>query len=233
MITIYSMAFNEELLIKFFIDHYRKRFPNCNIIIYDNESTDKTKKIALKNRCQVIDYKSNNQINDSKLRELKNNCWKSAKTEWVLVCDVDELLDITEQDLIQEQQNKISIIKSEGWNMVNMEDNYDLINIKYAHRDTQYDKPLLFNKSLIKEINYCYGAHSCTATGVVRYSNSVYKLYHYRFINPDYSIIRYKMTANRLSDWNKRTGCGSYYTSSEEEIRNDFNGRRVAAQKIL
>ena len=78
-------------------------------------------------------------------------------------------MDITEKDLIKEQQNKTSIIKTEGWNMVNMEDNYNLSNIKYAHRDTQYDKPCLFNKSLIKEINYCYGAHSCSATGIVRY----------------------------------------------------------------
>lgn len=58
-------------------------------------------------------------------------------------------------------------------------------------------------------------------------------MYHYKFINPDYSVLRYNEFAKRLSDWNKRTGCGSYYMSSEEDIRNDFNGRRAAAQKIL
>ena len=45
MITIYTFTYNEELLIKFMIDHYKLRFPNCKIIVYDNESTDNTKKL--------------------------------------------------------------------------------------------------------------------------------------------------------------------------------------------
>ena len=104
MITVYTMAFNEEILMQFMIDHYRSRFPNCHIVVYDYESTDKTAEIANNNNCEVINYSTNNEVDDEKLRHLKNNCWKNAATDWVLVCDVDEMLDINEQQLIEEDK---------------------------------------------------------------------------------------------------------------------------------
>ena len=94
-ITIYTMAFNEELLLPYMIKHYRSRFPNCNIVVYNNNSTDNTKQIAESNNCEVIFYNTNNQVNDDMLRNLKNNCWKTALTDWVVVCDVDEMLNIS------------------------------------------------------------------------------------------------------------------------------------------
>ena len=102
MITIYTICFNEELILPFFVKWYRKKFPNCRIIIYDNYSTDSTEKIALQNNCQVIKYDSNNQIRDDLYLNIKNNCWKDAETDWVLVCVVDELLDINQTQLIGE-----------------------------------------------------------------------------------------------------------------------------------
>jgi hypothetical protein len=80
MITIYTIAYNEEIFIQFMIDHYRSRFPNCHIVVYDNESTDNTVAIAKANNCEVITYCTNNQIQDRKYLEIKNNCWKKSKT---------------------------------------------------------------------------------------------------------------------------------------------------------
>ena len=44
-ITVYTIAYNEELMIPHFIAHYRKQFPNCKIVVFDNESTDNTIKV--------------------------------------------------------------------------------------------------------------------------------------------------------------------------------------------
>ena len=74
MLTVYFMAFNEEDILQFTIDHYRSRFPECQFVIYDNESIDKTKEIALKNNCQVIPFSTNNEIDEEKITNLKNNC---------------------------------------------------------------------------------------------------------------------------------------------------------------
>ena len=46
MITIFTIAYNESVLMKFMIDHYRSKFPNCRIVVYDNMSTDGCDKIA-------------------------------------------------------------------------------------------------------------------------------------------------------------------------------------------
>lgn len=200
MITIYSMAYNEELLIQFMIDHYRARFPNCNIVIYDNESTDNTAAIAIANGCIVKPYYTNNQIDDDKLRLLKNNCWKDAKTDWVLVCDIDELLEINEKDLRDEELNGTTIIRSEAYNMVNMENNFDIPNIKYGWRNSAYDKNYVFNKKHIKEIYYCHGAHSTSPIGNIKFSDKKYTLYHYHYINIELSVQRHKLTMSRMSE---------------------------------
>jgi hypothetical protein len=227
------MIFNENVIMQFMIDHYRNRFPNCNIVFYDNESTDNSVQIALNNNCEVINYPTNNKVDDNKLRTLKNNCWKSAKTDWVLVCDIDEMLDIYEEDLKKEELLMSNIIRSEGWNMVNMENNYDLINIKHGISEPNYSKPLLFNKKYISEINYCYGAHNCSPIGTANYSNNTYRLFHYRYINPDYSLQRLHWTRQRFSDINLRNGWGIQYMCEDDVIIKDFNNARIIAKKII
>jgi glycosyltransferase involved in cell wall biosynthesis len=232
MITIFTMAYNEEVMLQFMIDHYRSRFPNCQIIIRDNQSTDRTVEIALSNNCEVLPYDTGGQIDDFKLRDLKNNCWKESKTDWVLVCDVDELLDINEEQLKNEAAN-FTIIKTQGYDMINMEDNFDLSSIKYGSKDNNYSKSVLFNKQYIKEINYYCGAHNCTPSGTVLYSDNIYNLYHYKFINQDYLINRFKLTAQRLSEANKKSGMGAYNSDPEEKTRKVFQDRRSVATKVL
>jgi len=231
MITVYTMAYNEEVFLQYMIDHYRSRFPNCHIVLYDNESTDKTAQIAQNSNCEVRIFKTNNCVDDILITDLKNSCWKDAKTDWVLICDIDELLNINEQELKSEADQGFTIIRSEGWNMVNLEDNYDFANIKHGTRVPQYDKSYLFNKSQIKHMNYSAGCHASGPIGNAKYSNNIYKLWHYKCINPDYLVERYRVTANRLSDRNKKLGMGTYWLNqTEESVRAGFNGGREGAR---
>ena len=32
------------------------------------------------------------EVNDIKYAELRNSCWKGTNADWVIVCDLDELL---------------------------------------------------------------------------------------------------------------------------------------------
>lgn len=232
MITVHTMAFNEEPLIQFMIDHYRERFPNCHIVVYDNESTDKTAEIARSNGCEIREHKTNAQVDDIKLRYLKNNCWKNAQTDWVVVCDVDELLDITEDDLKKEEATGTTIINSEGYNMVNMEDNFDLANIKFGSRCEPYDKKYFFNKKFVKEINYAAGAHTCVPVGLVKYSDKTYTLYHYNCINIEWNVERHLLTAKRMSEVNKKSGMGSQYLVAPEQKRAAMLHSRTYAKRI-
>lgn len=230
-ISIYMIAYNEDVVLQYTIDFYKERFPGAKFTIFDNESTDKTKEIALKNGCEVISFSTNNQIVESRITHIKNTCWLNAPTDWVLVCDPDECLDITEEQLKEEEAKGVSIIKSEGWNMVNMEDNYDIAQICHGTRVPQFDKNYLFDKRSIKIMNYQHGCHSASPQGQVKFSDKAYKLYHFKCIHPDYLVLRARWTQARLSDENKRGGLGSYWINTDEGTRNGFMvGRELAKE---
>jgi hypothetical protein len=124
--------------------------------------------------------------------------------------------------------------------MINMEDNYDFINMKYGYRDISdpaYDKDLLFNKKYVKEINYGAGCHSHNPgppIGLIKYTNNIYKLYHYKYLNVDLEIAKCKLTEQRLSEANKKNKWGlEYCLRTEEGIRIDFAGKRRHAIKLF
>lgn len=228
MITIYVVSYNEELMIQFMIDHYRKRFPNCNIILFDNMSTDNTVQIALDNDIDVIPFYTNNTFSDGKNMEIKNNAWKTAPTDWVLTCDMDELLDINEDQLKLEKVLGTTIIRGEGYNMVNMKGaSIDLNDIKYGDRCTRYDKAYLFNKTFISEINYGAGCHECSPKGIIKFNTNQYKTYHYNFINLDLVIKKYKRNNDRLSEENKKKGWGIHYFFTEQQITDELDRKSV------
>jgi len=234
MITVYTMAYNEEVMMQFMIDHYRSRFPQCKIVVYDNESTDATAAISLANNCEVITYCTNAQVDDDKLRNLKNNCWKTATTDWVLVCDVDELLEINEDQLKEEDSLGTTIIKSEAYNMVNLEDNYNLAAMDHGSRCSSYDKDYLFKRAVIKEINYVPGGHYTNPVGINKNSSKLYRAYHYINIHPELTFKKYQYTKIRLSEINKKMGWGVHYNRDVplEEVRSWFAGARSNLIKV-
>lgn len=222
MLTIFTITYNEELVLPHFIKWYRSRFHNCKIVVYDNESTDKTKEIAIENNCEVINYSTDNKLSDSAYLKIKNNAWKQAETDWVMVVDCDEFVDISENDLIQLESNKKTIVSAVGFNMCNVEGLTELADIKHGVRAEQYDKSILFNKNYINEINYEAGCHSCTPKGLVKYSEGLFNLYHMILINEQFLVDKYKRNADRMSDENKRNKWGHHYLQSEDIVRANY-----------
>jgi glycosyltransferase involved in cell wall biosynthesis len=225
MVTIYTITYNEEVMLPFFIKHYRERFPNCRIVIFDNMSDDKTVEIASQNNCEVVTYDTGGKLSDSVFLQIKNNCWKDAETDWVLVCDCDEFLNINEQQLKHEDSLGVSIISTEGYNMIDLREDtsvLDIGNIKYGSREKNYDKKILFKKRKIIEINYQPGCHVAYPQGEVIYSEKIYMLGHVKFISLEYMIQRYKLFADRLSDENIVKQWSFHYKMGEEKIREEY-----------
>jgi len=229
MLTIYTITYNEELVLPHFIKWYRSRFADCTIVVYDNESTDKTRQIAMKNNCEVVNYYTDNKLSDSEYLKIKNNVWKQADTDWVMVVDCDEFVDVNENDLIEFQNNKKTIISATGYNMCNVEGLTELADIKHGVRAEQYDKSILFNKNYIKEINYDAGCHTCSPKGVVNYGKGLVNLYHMILINEQALVDKYLRNAYRMSDENKKNKWGHQYLQSEDIIRINYkNGLQLA-----
>lgn len=222
MLTIYTITYNEQLVLPHFINWYRLRFPNCKIVVYDNESTDNTAQIAIDNNCEVVSYSTNNQLSDSAYLNIKNNVWKEAETDWVMVVDCDEFVEINQNYLIEIENLKKTIISAIGYNMCNIEGLTELADIRHGVRAEQYDKSVLFNKKFIKEINYEAGCHKCNPKGVINYGYGMVSLYHMHLINEQILIDKYLRNASRMSEENKRNKWGYHYLQTEDIIRANY-----------
>jgi len=216
-VAIYSIAYNEELLLPYFVAHYQSRFPGCDITIYDNCSTDNTAQLASNLGCIVQPYDSGGKFCENKQTGIKNNCWKGTDADWVIVCDIDEFLDA---DLDQLQEECGTILRTQGWDMIGGKTRYsfDFYAIKQGVKNKMESKSIAFKPHEISEINYVPGAHSCAPVGNVHYSYTIYNLYHYKYLYLDYVIARNKMSAERLSDLNKNKGWGTQYLIEEDKL---------------
>lgn len=235
-VSIYILCYNEELMLPFAINWYKTRFPNAEITILDNHSTDRSSQIARELGCQEYLFATENKISDLMYQYLKNNHWKRSKSNWILCCDVDELLEINEDHLRNEENQGTTIIKGEAYNMVNMNDDLNIAGIDHGYRDNEvcqlYDKVILFNKNYISDINYKIGAHGCVPDGATRYNKNRYILRHYKYINADYMVARHKMYAERLSEENLANNWGANYLDGEQSVRDKFAHYRKLARKI-
>ena len=219
MIDIYLLCFNEERILQFAIDHYRKFLPNGNIIFYDNMSTDNSEKIILANGCQIRKFDTGNTFNDQVHIDIKNNCWKEQSTNnWVLTADLDELPQVTEDQLREEELNGTSVFSFEGYTLVGGRTGYDLHGLKKGIRDGGHDKKHIFNRRLVKEMNYGPGAHTSNPSGTIVLSKNKYRTIHYKWISLEDVANRHNFYAQRMSQLNKSRGWGIQYYWTNERL---------------
>lgn len=220
-VHVYTLTYNEEVMLPQFIKHYRTNFPDCKITVMDNESIDKTVDIALYHNCEVLTWSSNDQIRDDLYLFIKNNCWKKTNADWVIVVDCDEFVDITQEDL---QNTKDNMFKPQGYDMIGNSLNVD--DIDCGIRSPGYDKLCVFKRKDFEEINYqpgCHNATPVTKNGVELSYNTNFKLFHYKWLTYDYVIERYKLFNKRLSDINKQYQWGIHYTFEEQKHKEYYD----------
>ena len=238
-ITVYTITYNEEHMIEFFIKHYRKMFPNCIINVLDNYSTDDTVEIAKSYGCNIDYFQSEEGklISDNKIfTEIKNEKWKRATTDWVIACDADELIQITQDELMEEEKNGVNIIAPVGWHMINNKDNIiNLPSMEHAWEDDNYSKKILFNKKYIKEINYVHGAHLCKPVGFnVKYSEpKKCILTHYKFVSKEFSLKKRINQNTRWSQFNKQRWGQDYVRYMTDEYWDGWYNKPLTNIKHL
>lgn len=221
-IHLFLLCYNESVLLPHTIKHYKTYLPNCVITIYDNESTDDSVQIARDLGCNVISWNSQNCIDDFKYKEIKNNCWKSVDSAWIIMADMDEFLCITQEELQLEMNAGVTILNTIGHDMIGESTTIDLSDIqlcdikKYVVNHYE-SKKLCFLRPDIQEINYECGAHTCNPIGNVAYSSTVY-------INKHMSSLGLPFLTNKLTERYKRAekmrshGMAFHYKSDKSEI---------------
>lgn len=232
-----SIIWNEEKLIKLFINYYRQVVNK--FIFIDYGSTDRTFEII---RNSGIDFEFNTdkwggEYDERLTTELKNTFWIKYRNDfdWILIVDIDEFLYYPKglKELQSEMIEKYNIIRPQGVQMVG--DSFpqsDILEIKTGVPDPFYSKCCMFRNWI--EPNYNHGCHECNPvpTSDLKYFESPdLKLLHYKYIDIDYQIKRKTETEKRLSRVNKENGWGVQNWTADEVWREKF--RELKEKSIL
>lgn len=231
IIYINVLCYNESIMLPMFHKWYSKRFPSAQFIVYDNYSTDGSAHIAVDLGMSVLRYDSDDKLSDLHFLAIKNNSFKHNKG-WNIVIDMDEWLDITEQDLIDEHRKGTSIISTVGYNMANVDALQDYTYVDKGIYEHLYSKLVCINSSMIEEMNYRPGAHTASPIGNVKYSDRKYTLRHMIYMDVENMIQRYKLFDSRRNDHNRANAFGTHYQKNEDQIRAEFAKAHTLAKLV-
>lgn len=218
------MCYNEELLLPYTLKYYKSHFPTAEIVLIDNHSTDNSCKIAEENGCKIRKYESNNMMDENILIWVRSHIWKEfVKDSWVIMCDMDEWLDITEMELEEEESKGITILSTQGVNMVGESNKVDLsdinlFEIRKGFLDDNFSKRLCFKYPDIYDIEYWFGAHKCFPQGRVIFSEKPYYVRHYNFLGAEYLVDKYKKRYER-NEKSRLRGLNQHYMNEAEKIK--------------
>jgi hypothetical protein len=107
------------------------------------------------------------EVNDLRYAELRNNCWKGSDADWLVVCDLDELLyfpEGAEKSLGAYTRMGAAVPRPHGFEMFSETypttggQIYDEIKFG-APDDKWYSKPILFNPKMVSEMRFGLGSH--------------------------------------------------------------------------
>ncbi|MBN2485665.1 MAG: glycosyltransferase family 2 protein [Bacteroidales bacterium] len=239
-IDVFTLCYNEEVLMPYFLRHYMEFCEN--IFIYDNFSTDNSCRIASGNKnVHIRKFDTNNQIRDDIYLEIKNNCWKESNADLVIVCDMDEFLyhrNIT-RFLKRFKSLGYTIARPTAFDMFSQKvpigEGHIYKEVTIGARNMFFDKMLLFDPRKIKETNYYPGCHYAIPEGEVKlYKNdNALKLLHFKYLGIDYVMNRHLIYRNRLSNINRQNQWGKEYEKDyEEEIKSKIN-KHLADGELL
>lgn len=227
-INVFLLCFNEAFLLPHTVRHYKKYLPCCKIIIYDNESTDNSVKIAEELGCIVVSWNSDGNNDENLKTYLRNNIWKNCKQGWIIMADMDEFLCVTQHDLKKEFDSGVTILKIEGYEIIGDSKKIDLSDISNLHDIKKYitsnweSKHLCFLREAITDINYYPGSHSCEPHGNIVYSSNIYMNKHMCWLGLPYIINKLTKRYER-SGKNRENGWSLHYTQDIDKIQNMHN----------
>lgn len=220
-IDVYTVCWNEEIRLPYFLRHY-EQFAN-NIVVFDNESSDGSRKMVEDHPKGILKtYSSNGQIRDDLYLQIKNNVWKTDKTaDWVIIVDVDELFYA--KDIIKflenAEKNEYTIIKPKGlkfWSENSPTTSGQIYEEIYMAKEC-LTKMCCFRPKEIQEINYLPGCHNANPTGNVKIlETSMAYFLHFHFIGKEFIDKRREQYKARLSEWNKKYDLGTHYMAGKE-----------------
>lgn len=241
-IDCYTIAYNEEKMVGFFINHYSRFCRNINVM--DNYSTDRTAEIVESynsDSIRVKKYDSGGKLNDSIYLEIKNNCWKDSDADYVIIVDCDELL--YHPDIIGFlETTRQQAYRPHGFDMITdtfpYGEKYITESVKEGIYSPNYSKVCIFSPSQMQDINYTLGCHRASPVNkrnelVHPYQDEALKLLHYKNISFQYRYAKHLEYRDRMSEFNENVGAGIHYTYDQDKQRQEFNDIFNSRKRVI
>lgn len=193
---------NEPEMLSIYLEHYTSCFPNCKINIYlSNFPTNyqgsemlllkkygcNIKTVELDNTEKYYEDIINKEVKNylEKEKNFRNSVWKDSKSDWVILCDIDEILSINSKELEEIDSDAIEFV---GYSMIRYNKYSNYRKLTYAIKYNRYNKTCVF-KPTIKEMNFQLGQHTCNPT-TTKINKGKYKLFHYKKTDVDKFIVK-------------------------------------------
>jgi hypothetical protein len=136
------------------------------------------------------------------------------------MCDMDERLDATQEELEEETRKGTTVITTQGVNMVGESKTADysdinLFDIQKGFYDDNMSKRICFKYPTVS-MEYWYGAHKCFPQGHVVYSEKTYFLKHYDFLGEEYLVEKHRKRWER-NHLSRSNGLNQHYFNEREK----------------
>ena len=227
-VHVFLMCHNEQTLLPLTVRHYRACFPHCAITIFDNLSTDDSAKLAVARMCTVVPWDSPvpGQLDEPTMTGVKNTRWKPfvQPGTWVIVCDMDEWLVISLEQLLQEDARGTTILSTDGWQMVGESQRADLSDIdpsevQKGYPAVGYSKHVCFKWDQV-DPRWGHGCHESRPVGTVVYSKQRYLMKHMSALGAEFFVERNASRHARNKDNREKYGwCGQYVAEREGALQ--------------
>ena len=233
-LEVLLLAWNEAHLLPYTVRFFHTRFPpgTVRITVYDNESTDGTRELAVKLGCQVRDRKTGGSLSVSGGKVLRNMAWKNSTADWVLISDMDEWVDIWPDRLAAYEVAGVTAVKARGAYLVWPNDTLDLSQEprgvwEDSAMDASYriplvhvfDKPALYYRSAIDETDIDVGGHTAHPTGRIKWLHETPipapVLFHVKYFDTSTFSARFAQYRPRMTQENIRRNWGAQYMHTD------------------
>ena len=224
IIDCFVICWNEEVFLPYFLRHYAKF---CHTLtVFDNESSDRSREICKDAGAKVITWATGGVQDNEAMLEIKNSCWKESDADYVIVCDIDEII-VGLENLPPLCSGRI--MKCHGIQMVGQGEPTE--QIRRAFDYIQYDKCAVFSPE-ISDIGFKIGCHENTPSGYTEIVKNTCSLLHYSLPSEDSVVARWQLYSKRMGDSDRKKGYAWAYRLKESEIRRRYR-QSLAKAKTL
>lgn len=237
-IEIHVITYNEQIMLPFTINHYRKMFgDNFRMIVHDNNSTDDTVMLAKLAGCEVIPFTTEG-MNDTVHRMIKSEAVMNCTADWCLVLDCDECCLITTEDLIALDNKGVNIVHFQGWDVFDDVNRPEDIEVLMGCQSPGYSKPVLVRTGQFKEVEFGAGAHNVEKLvpndeQETVWSRDEYKLLHYKHWSRKWHLDRSHELGARQSQENLQRRYSIHFAFPDAVHRDWFENHYKSREPII